>query len=66
MEINEYTKDPRNFKDESHLTNKNLHEALCVLLNTKTNAYNFGTTLTKQNIDNYLRDKEYLNPKPKP
>lgn len=58
MEINEFTKAPKNFKDESHLTLENLHNIICGLANgSKENIP--ATILTKQNIETYLKEKQY-------
>lgn len=58
MEINEFTKSPKNFKDESHLTVKNLHNIICGLANGSMVDIP-ATILTKQNIETYLKEEKY-------
>jgi hypothetical protein len=58
MEVNTFTSNPRNFKDESHLTNDKLHDILCNFLNGNANS-NTGTVLTRSNIDSYIEQKGY-------
>lgn len=58
MEVNQFTRHPGNFKDESHLTEKNLRDIICELSANRTPPQ--GTLLTKENIDEYLKSKSYL------
>lgn len=60
MEVNKFTTDPRNFKDESHLTNDQLHNILCNFLN-EDGSRNTGTMLTQNNINLYIEKKGYKN-----